>query len=103
MNVLAFEKPLTKTDAQKHIRQLAFEGKVVFAQHAKERAEERGITHMQILHCLAKGTVDANPTQGKYEGEWKTEVIGHAAGERLCVPVCITLQKNVMVITVYQI
>lgn len=51
--------PLHRTQAQRLIRRIVEEGRVVISTHARDqRMSERGITEDEIFHALRHGRVD---------------------------------------------
>lgn len=84
--------PLQENAARKIINDLAenYTNRIFFKKHIKERMSERGVTTSQILTMLKNRHLVF--TEGPYEepnGDWKFNVKGKAAGDRITIVVAL--------------
>jgi hypothetical protein len=71
---------------------------VVFTNHARKRMRQRGITDLQVLEVLRRGSVAEGPAPDIY-GNWKATLRKLVAGQD--VNVAVALSNGAVVITVY--
>lgn len=85
--------PLSETQAKKVLRACAASSeKVFFTTHAQERMVKRGISRVDVLRVLERGSL----IEGPYEtpnGDWKLTIQGVSAGSQVTVAVAIKYQE----------
>ena len=93
---------LTDKKAQEIIRRLAMEGNNIrWSKHARERMKQRGVTTLQVINCLLKGTI-IEPVSYSYSngGGYVTKIRRVTAGELVEVALCLKLEGYLLIITV---
>lgn len=89
-------------EAEAIIKKLTAQGAICWTSHCRQRMRGRGVTMPQILNCLAKGKVREEPVFSyKNGGGYETSVEKNTAGESLKVVVCIKLDEELLMVTVY--
>jgi hypothetical protein len=98
--VLAF-KPLPG-DLGAIIREIAMVDRYVFlGNHTRERMEERGITRLDALRVLQRGSIAGEIEAGLRAGEWKCKVVARLKGSReIGVVTIVVKEKRLFVKTV---
>jgi hypothetical protein len=65
------------------VREIALLDRHVYlGPHALERMEERGITRIDALRVLQRGSVTGEIDPGRNRGEWKCKVVARLKGSR---------------------
>lgn len=100
-NIVPFSKVPTKQEALKIIKALVEADAVKFSKHALLRMRRRGVSTIQILNCLTKGSITEAPFFS-YEngGGYETRVERGVAGDWLRVVVCLKISQNLLVVSV---
>jgi len=75
--------------------------RVIFADHAQERMEERGMTDADGYAVLRLGELKGRVSAGVNPGEWKCKVVAKLRGSRLIgVAVIVIMNEHLFVKTV---
>ena len=93
---------LTKHQAHDLLRRIE-DSRVFITNHAKDRMAERGVTRVQVLRCLKRGTITEGPYQDLAHGSWKLNVEAYTAGDLLTVVAAVNADENgerIIVVTV---
>jgi Domain of unknown function (DUF4258) len=100
-NVVKMRYAFTAEDAQKRVREIAWESKqVIWTDHALERMQERGFTLPEVLTSLRGGYVDEPPTEEAYR-EWKCKVTKNFRGRTVgVITVVLDQQGQLVIVTV---
>ena len=101
MNVSRYR--MTTRMAEKTIHELSQNtSNIIWGGHCVERSEERDICYTDALKVLREGHVLAQPTQGKFDGEWSCKIVKQIRGNRDVgvVTVIMTKQKRLKIKTV---
>jgi hypothetical protein len=95
--------PMKMSDAAalKLLREISADSsRVIFRTHALQRMRQRKVTPVQVIACLARGTV-SEPVALDHFGNWKLTVSHRVAGRELNVAVAIDVPRRAIVITVF--
>ena len=83
------------TNLQAIIREIAtLDHHVYLGTHTRERMEERGITRLDAVRVLQRGTIEGKITPGRSANEWKCKVVARLKGSREIGVVTIVVQER---------
>lgn len=98
--VLSF-RPST-ADLLAVIREIALLDRHIYlGSHTRDRMEERGITRIDALRVLQRGSIVGEILPGRRRGEWKCKIVARLKGSRdIGVVTIVVEEKKVFVKTV---
>ena len=94
------EARLLREEITKRVRELAADGKILWADHTFERMEERGIDALMAKRVLLRGDIEGEPEPGKNRGEWKVKLVDRVKANRDVGVVTVVMNKRLLVTTV---
>ena len=102
-NVVSLHRKMRPDEFEAEVRsRAAFSHMVGFSDHAKDRAQERGVTIRQILNVLRKGSICKGPTYSAKHGNYEGTMEYYGTGRRLRVACALDDGKlTITVITAY--
>src|SRR5437763_739807 len=91
--VLSFRPPAA--DLEAIVREIALLDRHVYlGTHTRERMEERGITRLDALRILQRGSITGEIVPGRSRGEWKCKVVARLKGSRDIGVVTIVVEER---------
>lgn len=89
------------------VSEIAQDSKNVFVtDHCNIRMEERGVTWIETIRCLRRGSIDDEPEYDHEHGNWKFKMRELPPRDIVCVVAAIRLDpesREVVAITVYEV
>lgn len=67
---------------------------VYLGSHTRERMEERGITRLDAIRVLQRGSIAGAIARGRNPGEWKCKVIARLKGSREIGVVTVVVEER---------
>ena len=89
-------------DLEAIVREIAaLDRHVYLGSHTRERMEERGITRIDAIRVLQRGSICGDILLGRSRGEWKCKVVARLKGSRdIGVVTIVVEEKKLFVKTV---
>jgi Domain of unknown function (DUF4258) len=82
-------------EIERVIREIATADRHVYlGSHTRDRMEERGITRLDAVRVLQRGTISGKVEPGRNRGEWKCKVVARLKGSREIGVVTIVVKER---------